>query len=166
MTDKTVRDGKYIAISYSILDDDGSLLEQHDLPIGFVYGSDTQLIGDMDKLIAGKREGEVVEARILPEQGFGPHDPSLTFTDDIANVPPEYHQIGAEVEMHNDAGESKTFYVTRIENGKLTVDGNHPLAGKTLKVRITIEEVRDACDGEDQVSGIHAVQVQGPSSIH
>jgi len=166
MPDKIVHKGKYVAISYTILDDQGNVLEQHDLPIGFVFGSDTQLIGNMDKLVEGKREGDVLEASIPPDEAFGPHDPELTFTDDVENVPPEFRRVGAEVAMQNEGGDSRTFYVTRIENGQLTVDGNHPLAGKTLTVRVTIKEVRDARPGEDKVSGIHAVQMQGPSSIN
>jgi FKBP-type peptidyl-prolyl cis-trans isomerase SlyD len=45
--------------------------------------------------------------------------------------------------MQNEAGEVMTFYVTSIANGRLTVDGNHPLAGKPLQVRMTVREVRD-----------------------
>jgi FKBP-type peptidyl-prolyl cis-trans isomerase SlyD len=60
-------------------------------------------------------------------EGFGPHDPNLTFTDDLDNVPPQFRFVGAEVPMQSENGEVKTFYVTRIENGRLTVDGNHPL---------------------------------------
>ncbi|MCB1660825.1 MAG: hypothetical protein KDI39_21605, partial [Pseudomonadales bacterium] len=59
-----------------------------------------------------------------------------------------------------------SFFVTRIEDGQVTVDGNHPLAGKELMVRVTITEVRDARPGEEQVSGIHAVQMPGPASIN
>ena len=81
---------------------------------------------------------------VPPEDGFGAHDPDLTFSDDLQNVPPQFHRVGAEVLMQSESGDSKTFYVTRIEDGKLTVDGNHPLAGKTLKVRVNILEVRDA----------------------
>ena len=90
----------------------------------------------------------------------------MTYTDDIENVPPEYRKLGAEVQMQNEGGEAKTFYVTHIGDGKLTVDGNHPLAGKALTVKIKILEVRDAKSGEDKVSGIHAVNIQGPSSIN
>jgi FKBP-type peptidyl-prolyl cis-trans isomerase SlyD len=68
--------------------------------------------------------------------------------------------------MQNDTGEAKTFYVSNIEDGKLTVDGNHPLAGKTLTVSIKILEVRDAKSGEEKTSGIHSVNMQGPSSIN
>ena len=68
--------------------------------------------------------------------------------------------------MQNDQGETKVFYVTQIADGEVTVDGNHPLAGKELTVRVVITEVRDARPGEEQVSGIHAVEMPGPTSIN
>ena len=166
MSDDTIRAGKYVGLTYTIFDEQENIVEQHDMPIGFVYGSDTELIGGMDKAVAGRRAGDQVEVEVTPEQGFGDHDPSLTFTDDIENVPPQFLQVGAEVQMQNDAGESRSFFVTRIADGKVTIDGNHPLAGKHLKVRVSIVEVRDARPGEEQVSGIHAVQMQGPTSIN
>ena len=46
--------------------------------------------------------------------------------------------------MQIEAGEVKNFYVSKIEGSKLTVDGNHPLAGKHPKVRVKVLEVRDA----------------------
>ena len=166
MTDEIIKPGKYVALTYAIVDEQGDVIEQHDVPIGFVYGSDTELIGSMDKAVGGRRAGDEVEVKVPAEQGFGPHDPNLTFVDDIENVPPQFRQIGAEVQMQNDKGEAMVFHVTRIEDDKVTIDGNHPLAGKALTVRVTITEVRDALSGEDQVSGIHAVQMQGPTSIN
>jgi len=44
----------------------------------------------------------------------------------------EYRAIGASVTMQNDKGGTKDFVVSKIENGKLTIDGNHPLAGKDI----------------------------------
>ena len=166
MKKQTIGNGKYVSLTYTILDDQKNVVEQHDLPLGFVYGSDTELIGGMDTALRGKAVGDSVEVSIPPEDAFGDHDPSMTFTDDVENVPPEFRKLGAEVQMQNDTGEAKTFYVSSIENGKLTVDGNHPLAGKTLTVSIKILEVRDAKAGEEKVSGIHAVNMQGPSSIN
>jgi FKBP-type peptidyl-prolyl cis-trans isomerase SlyD len=92
--------------------------------------------------------GDVVELQLPAEAAFGHHDPNLTFTDDLANVPPEFRHLGAEVQMQNDAGDIKSFYVTRIEGGRLTVDGNHPLAGKALHVKVTVREVRDPTPAE------------------
>jgi FKBP-type peptidyl-prolyl cis-trans isomerase SlyD len=165
VSDAVIEPGKYVSLTYSITGPDGDVLEQYDLPVGFVYGSDTELIGGMDRAIRGKAVGDRIEVTVPPEDGFGPYDPSLTFTDDLENVPDEYRHLGAEVAMHNDEGEEKTFYVTRIEDGKLTVDGNHPLAGKELTVCIDILEVRDAAPGEELFSGIHA-PAQGPHSIN
>ena len=66
----------------------------------------------------------------------------------LKNVPEEFQRIGAEVQFQNDQGEVKEFRVVSIENGKLTVDGNHPLAGKAISYNITITEVRDATPDE------------------
>jgi FKBP-type peptidyl-prolyl cis-trans isomerase SlyD len=166
MSDDVVGNGKYVSLSYTMLDPRGQVVEQHDLPVGYVHGSDTQLIGHMDKAIAGHRAGDEVELSLPPEQALGPRDESLTFTDDLENVPPEFRRIGAEVQMQNDRGESRTFYVTRIEHGKLTMDGNHPLAGQPLTVRVKIHEVRDALPGESRFSGMHAVNMPGPTTIN
>lgn len=166
MKRETIGNGKYVSLTYTILDDQGNVVEQHDLPLGFVYGSDTELIGGMDTALEGKAAGDSVEVSIPPEDAFGPRDPSMTYTDDLENVPPEFRKLGAEVQMQNEGGEAKTFYVTSMEDGKLTVDGNHPLAGKTLTVNINILEVRNAKSGEDKVSGVHAVNMQGPTSIN
>ena len=153
MSAQVIKPGKFVSLTYSIADTDGNLLEQNDIPVSYVHGGDTELIGGMDRAVAGKAAGDTIEMTVPPEDGFGPHDPSLTFVDDIENVPPQFRRVGAEVQMQNEAGEAKTFQVTRLEDGKLTVDGNHPLAGKTLIVRVKILEVRDATMEDMSPSG-------------
>jgi FKBP-type peptidyl-prolyl cis-trans isomerase SlyD len=143
MTDQPVSTGKFVSITYSMRDEEGNLLEQSDLPVSYIHGGHTELIGGMDRVLAGKRVGDEVEMTVAAGDAFGPHDPDLTFTDDLANVPPEFRHVGAEVQMQSQAGEVKTFHVTRIEKGRLTVDGNHPLAGKPLRIKMTVREVRD-----------------------
>jgi FKBP-type peptidyl-prolyl cis-trans isomerase SlyD len=144
MSSEVIKPGKFVSLTYHITDLEGNVLEQNDIPVSYVHGGETELIGSMDKAIAGKRAGDEIEMEVPPEDGFGAHDPELTFTDDLENVPPQFRQLGAEVQMQNQEGETRNFYVSKIEGDKLTVDGNHPLAGKTLKVMIKIVEVRDA----------------------
>jgi FKBP-type peptidyl-prolyl cis-trans isomerase SlyD len=100
--------------------------------------------------------GDTVEVTLTPEEGFGENDPELTYTDVIENVPDEFRRIGAEVEMMNDQGDSKKFTVTHIEDGKLTVDGNHPMAGKIITFRIKVTDIRDASPDE-QANGAEAM---------
>jgi FKBP-type peptidyl-prolyl cis-trans isomerase SlyD len=158
MTGQSVTNGKLVSLVYSICDDSGRVLEQSDLPVSYIHGGHNELIGGMDRAVAGKRAGDCVELRLDPDQGFGPHDPALTFTDAIDNVPQQFRHVGAEVQMRNEAGDVKTFCVTKIEDGQLTVDGNHPLAGKELHVKVEIKEVRDPTEQELEQDGMtHAV---------
>ena len=154
MAKQTIKTGKFVSLTYTISDPEGNVLEQSDLPVNYIHGGETELIGGMDRAVAGKGVGDEVTIRVAPEQGFGDHDPSLTFTDDIENVPPQFRQLGMEVQMQNEAGEVKSFFVTKIEDGKLTVDGNHPLAGKDLVVKVKILEVRDATKEDAMHVGI------------
>lgn len=153
MNNQRITQGKYVSLTYSICDQDGQLLEQNDLPVGFILGGETELIGGMDSHLKGHRAGDQVQFTVPANKAFGAHDESLTFTDQLDNVPPEFRRLGAEVVMQNESGETKTFYVTRIQDGLLTVDGNHPFAGKTLIVTVKILEVRDPSpEDHDQVS--------------
>lgn len=152
MPDDLIGDGKLVALTYRIEDGQGNLLEQNDVPVSYIHGGQSELIGGMDSAITGLRPGDEVDLVLGPNEGFGAHDPALTFTDDLENVPLEFRFVGAEVPMENEAGETRHFHVTRIADGKLTVDGNHPLAGKTLRVHVRIAEVRDPTHAELKAS--------------
>lgn len=149
MSDQRITRNKAVQFTYSIADDEGNIIEQVDLPVNYVHGASSMgLIERVEHALEGCRTGDRIEVDVPPNEGFGEHDPSLLFTDDIDNVPPQFRQLGAQVEMANEEGESKTFVVSKIENGKLTIDGNHPLAGKTAKFSVTVLSVRDATADE------------------
>lgn len=139
---------KVVAITYSIVDESGVILEQSDIPLYYLHGGPNDMFEDVERALDGCSIGDSVEVVLPPEKAFGYHDPNMTFTDDIDNVPPEFRNVGAQVEMQNDRGESRTFFVSRIEDGKLTVDGNHPFAGKTLTYALTVADIRDATEEE------------------
>lgn len=148
MSDSIVSKHKAVYITYSILDPEGQVVEQSDVPIGYVHGANSGLFEQVEAALDGAKVGDKFEVTLTPEQGFGPHDPNLTFTDDIENVPPQYRFVGAEVEFQNADGETKMFRVSRIEDGKLTIDANHPFAGKTIKFVVTVMAIRDAAPHE------------------
>lgn len=148
MNQQVVQSGLVVYITYSILDQAGNVIEQHDLPVGYVQGGNSGLLPSIESAVAGKRAGDRVEIILPPEEGFGERDPDLSFTDDIENVPPQFRQVGAQVQMSNEAGDTKTFYVTSIEDGKLTVDGNHPLAGQNAVCVVNILNIREATQDE------------------
>ncbi|MDM8547377.1 FKBP-type peptidyl-prolyl cis-trans isomerase [Candidatus Venteria ishoeyi] len=138
-----VSQGKVVFITYSIKNQQGEFFESSDVPVGYIQGSDKGLFLPVEAALEGKMVGEQVSVTLMPNEAYGPRDPSLSFTDDMSNVPPEFHRIGAEVQFQNEQGESKTFYVTKIENGKLTVDANHPLAGQNVTFYVKVADVRN-----------------------
>ena len=144
---------KFVSLTYTITDETNEVLERIDLPVPLILGHNSQLIEKIEQALVGKRQGDTVSVTLTAEEGFGPHLPELTFTDNIENVPEEFRRIGAEVQFQNDKGESKEFRVIRMADGKLTVDGNHPLAGKDITYNITIVEVRDAT-ADEMASGV------------
>jgi FKBP-type peptidyl-prolyl cis-trans isomerase SlyD len=143
MTD-AIRKGKVVSVTYTLQDEQGQVFEQSDIPVPYLHGHASGLFDKIEQQLEGRHRGDVIEATLSPEEGFGQHDPALTFTDDLENVPPELRYLGANLEAQNASGEMLTFVVKRIENGKLTVDANHPLAGQTVKFVVTVSDVRDA----------------------
>ncbi len=143
-----ISQNKFVSLTYTITDEDNNILERIDMPIQYIHGVKSQVIDKIESALSGHQAGDLVHVKLSPEEGFGAHQPELTFSDDINNVPPQFHSIGAEVEFQNEQGESKIFRVTNIADGKLTVDGNHPFAGKTITYNITVKEVRKATTDE------------------
>ena len=144
----TVEHQKVVTFVYSILDQDGSMLEQSDLPLTYMHGVDGKMYEKVEKAMTGKKVGDEIRVVLPPEEGFGPHDAELTYSDAIENVPSEFCQIGAEAEFEDPEGERITMIVTNIENGQITLDGNHPFAGKTVTFVIKTIDIRDATTDE------------------
>jgi len=144
----TVTKHKLVYITYSILDARGMVVEQHDIPVGYVQGANSGILPAIEAAVAGRKVGDRAEITLSPEEGYGLRDESQVFTDDIENVPPQFRRIGAEVMFENEAGETKVFYVTAIEDGKVTVDGNPSLAGQTVTCLVNVMDIREATPEE------------------
>ena len=145
----TITTNKFVELTYRIINQtNGEVIEQVEEPLGYVQGDNTLLFNQVTKELEGKSVGDEVENLLKAEDAFGPKLDELIFTDDINNVPLEYRFIGAAVTMQNDKGGTKDFIVSSIEDGKLTIDGNHPLAGKDIIFYVEVLSVRDATADE------------------
>ena len=140
---------KFVELTYRIIDQsNGEVIEQVEEPLGYVHGDNSLLFNQVTKELEGKCVGDEVEILLKAEDAFGKKADELIFTDDIDNVPMEYRHIGANVTMQNDKGGTKDFVVSSIENGKLTIDGNHPLAGRDIIFFVEVLSIRDATADE------------------
>lgn len=143
-----VSEHKLVTITYNIKDEAGETIEQNDVPVSYVHGVGSELLPALEAALDGHNAEDVVRVTISPEDAFGIYDPDLSFSDKIDNVPEEFRYVGAQAQFQNEEGDSKTFIVSKIEDDMLTLDGNHPFAGKTITFEATIHDIRDASDEE------------------
>ncbi len=139
---------KLVFITYSILDSRGMVVEQHDIPVGYVQGANSGILPAIESAVDGCGIGDRVEIALSPEEGYGLRDESLVYVEELDNVPPEFRRLGAEVMFENQAGETRVFYVTAIADGKLTLDGNPSLAGQGVTCLVNVTDIRDATPEE------------------
>ena len=148
MSELCVAKNQVVSITYRIFNENGELAEQSDLPVDYIHEMENPMFEKIEQALDNKHIGDTVEVELSPEEGFGMHDPNLCFTDDLENVPHEYRYVGARPSFQNESGEIMELVVTKIENGKLTVDANHQFAGQTVKFQVDVVGIRPATKDE------------------
>ena len=150
----TIQDGKFVELTYKVTDrKSGAVLTAVEFPLGYIHGHNEILAPYVHEQLKGKAAGDVIDVVIDGNAIYGPRDESLVFTDRIENVPEEYREIGTSILMENEAGQTRTFLVTRLDDETLTVDGNNPLCGREVVFILKVETVRDATREEMQEGG-------------
>ncbi len=134
---------KTVVLHYQLFDETGELIDSSSEghPFSFVFGEGS-IIPGLERELEGMEPGEEKEIVVQPEDGYGPRNPNL-----IQQVPKGVFAGGAELEVgmsytgRTEAGNVVNFTVTGMNEQTVEIDLNHPLAGKTLRFNVTIEEV-------------------------
>lgn len=136
---------KTVVLHYELFDEQGELIDSspEGHPFSFVFG-EGNIIPGLERELEGMEPGEHKEIVVQPEDAYGPKNPNL-----IQRVPREMFSGGADLEVgmsytgRTDAGNVVNFTVTDMDDQNVEIDLNHPLAGKVLRFRVTIEDVLD-----------------------
>lgn len=157
MTDDVIGKNKVVYITYSVVGPDGRVMGQQPMPTGYVQGARSGIFEEIELGLEGHKSGDRVEVTLSPDKTWGASDPNLIVEEDLDNVPPQIRYVGAEAQLQNDRGDVLTFRVVSIADGKITLDGNHPLAGKNATCVVDVVSVREATP-EELRSGFPAEQ--------
>ena len=149
-----------VQFTYSLKDDAGNQLESSETghPMAYLHGHNNMLEG-LEKALEGKADGDNFEVTLPPAEAYGER------RDGSEQRVPIKHLQGAKKwkpgMIANVQTEQGHRQVTVVKAGKfmVTVDTNHPFAGKTLTFDIKVLEVREAT-AEEQAHG-HAHGVGG-----
>ena len=105
--------------------------------------------------LQGKNTGENLKMKLQPDDAFGEYDENMVMMED-RSLFPDNIEVGMSFERVTEDGEDEILYrITDIADGKVVVDGNHPLAGVALLFDITIAEVRAATAEEITHGHVH-----------
>ena len=137
--------GKTVRVHYRGTLNDGTQFDSsydRGEPLEFICGAGMMIPG-FDKAVVDMEVGQVVDVHLMPEEAYGQSDPRAIFTVEIAQLPgSEDLKVGEQVYLYNNMGQPFKVVVTAVENGNITFDANHEMAGKELNFRIELVEVK------------------------
>lgn len=144
-----------VSLNYTMFDDAGKIIDKNEEPIVYLHGGYDNILPAVEEALEGKAVGDTISVTMAPEDAFGEHEEELVREEEIGLFPPDI-EVGMMFETRNpDTDESMQFRVTAIDAGKVTVDGNHPLAGMTIRFDASVLEVRAASDEEIAHGHVH-----------
>ena len=147
---------RVVLIHYTLKDDGGAVIDSSagGEPLAYIQGHGNLVIG-LEKALEGKPEGSQVAISVDPAEGYGTHDPSL-----IQRVPKRSLQGAGAIKkgmqfQAQSGGGMRLFTVTAVVGDMVTLDGNHPLADKTLHFDVQVVGVREATADELEHGHVH-----------
>ncbi len=130
---------------YTLTDDAGKVIDSSSgaQPLVYLHGAGN-IVPGLEKALEGRSAGDKFDVVVGPEEGYGSPNEML-----VQTVPREAFQgvDDIEVGMHFQAQTPQgaiSVVISKIEDGMVTVDGNHPLAGQSLHFAVEVMDVRDA----------------------
>jgi len=140
---------KVVTMQYSLTSTTGVVVrEASGAPVSYLHGSGN-LFPKLEHELENHGIGDIVTARLLPDDAFGKRNLDLIQEVPLDAFPPgEKIGVGGQVVGAAEDGTEVTFSVMDIRDGIARLDGNHPLAGQSLVFEVEIQGVRDATDEE------------------
>jgi FKBP-type peptidyl-prolyl cis-trans isomerase SlyD len=158
----TITTDSVVTIHYTLKDDSGVVIDSSASgePLAYLHGRGN-IVPGLERELTGRGVGDKVSVRIPPAEGYGEYDKNL-----VQSVPRRslrgIKDVRQGMHLHAQTEQGpRTVIVTRLAGDMVTLDGNHPLAGKHLNFDIQVEEVRQAT--EEELSHGH---VHGPDGHH
>jgi len=155
----TLMIGKHsvVSIHYTLKDDVGETMDSSEgaEPLVYLHGANN-LIPGLENELQGKVTGAKFVATISPEDAYGEISEELVQTiakemfQDVENI-----EAGMTFMAQGEGGQQRQVRVTAVEGNDVTIDANHPMAGKKLHFDVEVVEVREATEQEIEHGHVH-----------
>ena len=137
------KSGDTVRVHYTGNLDDGTVFDSSEGrdPLQFTIGGG-QIIAGFDRAVVGMSPGESKTERIPVDEAYGPHRPEMLVQVERSMVPEGMElEVGLHLELQSNDGTRVPVRVMDLNDENVTLDGNHPLAGKDLIFEIQLVEI-------------------------
>jgi peptidylprolyl isomerase len=111
-------------------------------PLEFEVGSGMVIKG-FDEGVTGMAVGDKKTISIPADEAYGPRQEEMVIEFPIKNFPPDIKpEVGMTLQMHGDNGQELPVVITAINEESITLDANHPLAGKELVFDLELVDIK------------------------
>lgn len=139
----TIKNGDTVKVHYTGTLSDGEVFDSsiNRDPLQFTLGQG-QLIPGFEKAIIGLTVGETTTTNIPSAEAYGDHNPQMEITVQQDQLPEGMTpEVGMQLQLNQPDGQPIPCLVTKVDGDAVTIDANHPLAGKDLTFNIEIVEI-------------------------
>lgn len=154
-----IQDGCIVSLAFQVFDEAGELLEASDAaePIVYVHGQG-EIAPGLESALEGRRRGEHLELTLAPEDAYGEYDPAELHAIPRSDLPDDVEIKEGDwlpLELEPDEGEEfegldeVEVRVVGVDAESVTVDLNHPFAGKTLRFVVDVLDVAESQEEDD-----------------
>jgi len=151
----TIAKDTAVRFNYILKDENGNVIDQSQgEPLAYLHGHNN-IIPGLEKELEGKSAGDSLTAVIEPADAYGEYQEQAVQKVPRANFQ-GVEDIQPGMQFQSEAeGQVMLVTVTDVNDDTVTVDANHPLAGKKLSFDVEIVEVRAATEDELNHGHIH-----------
>ena len=146
-----------VSLRYELFDAEGELLEKVEEPVSYLHGGYDGIFPLVEEELHGKAVGDQCRVTMQPDDAFGEYDHTLVMVEPRSAFPEEI-EVGMQFEGGPESADDEDYLlytVVEMDDDEVTVDGNHPLAGKTLTFNCTVTGVRPATAEELAHGHVH-----------
>ncbi len=136
-------EGNKVKVHYTGTFDDGETFDSSEGqdPLEFEVGGG-QVIPGFEQAVVGMKVGESKKVRIPEDNAYGSHNPEMVIETDLAQFEEGLEpEVGQQFQSELDDGQPVLLTVVGVEGEKVTLDANHPMAGKDLNFEIELVEI-------------------------
>ncbi len=138
-----------VALTWTLMDTLGETLDVLDEPVEFLVGG-ADLLPKIEEALQGHAAGAKLDLHLEPEDAFGDFNDQLIFLEPRSLFPAEVEE-GLTIEgtalpqgCNPDAPRNVLYTIAQLYPDHVVLDGNHPLAGIALRLRVKVATVREA----------------------